>query len=147
MLVGRFASSRSHLEDVLELYDPVSHRALAQQTAEMLNSFFEGREPIRRKIVTTCPHCMNTLGREYPQLETMIPSFGGTSFWVKGRAGLDSEELAKAAAQKGILIEPGRINFGGPHAPRNYFRLAFSSIEEKKIEPGIKLLAETIAVG
>src|SRR5437870_2908220 len=32
MLVGRFASSRSHLEDVLELYDPVSHRALAQQT-------------------------------------------------------------------------------------------------------------------
>jgi Fe-S oxidoreductase len=41
---------------------------MAQQTAEMLNSVFEGREPIRRKIVTTCPHCMNTLGREYPQL-------------------------------------------------------------------------------
>ena len=27
----------------------------------------------------------------------------------------------------------------------NFFRLAFSSIEEKKIEPGIRLLAETIA--
>ncbi|HET9137817.1 heterodisulfide reductase-related iron-sulfur binding cluster [Actinophytocola sp.] len=52
---------------------------LAQQTAEMLNAVFEGREPVQRKIVTTCPHCMNTLGREYPQLEGMIPSFGGTN--------------------------------------------------------------------
>jgi Fe-S oxidoreductase len=52
---------------------------MAQQTAELLNSVFEGREPLRRKIVTTCPHCMNTLGREYPQLESMIPSFEGTN--------------------------------------------------------------------
>jgi Fe-S oxidoreductase len=42
---------------------------MAQQTVEMLNAVFEGREPLMRKIVTTCPHCMNTLGREYPQLD------------------------------------------------------------------------------
>ncbi len=42
---------------------------MAQQTAEMLNTVFEGRAPGTRKIVTTCPHCMNTLGREYPQLD------------------------------------------------------------------------------
>jgi Fe-S oxidoreductase len=52
---------------------------MAQQTAEMLNTVFEGREPAKRKIITTCPHCMNTLGREYPQLEGMIPSFEGTN--------------------------------------------------------------------
>lgn len=51
---------------------------MAQQTAEMLNGVFEGREPTTRKIITTCPHCMNTLSREYPQLEGMIPSFEGT---------------------------------------------------------------------
>jgi GntR family transcriptional regulator / MocR family aminotransferase len=73
-----------------------------------------------------------------------IPSFGGTSFWVKGGPKLDSEELTKAAAAKSILIEPGRVNFGGALQPKNYFRLAFSSIDEKKIEPGVKLLAETI---
>jgi GntR family transcriptional regulator / MocR family aminotransferase len=73
-----------------------------------------------------------------------IPSFGGTSFWVKGGAKLDSEELTKAAAAKSILIEPGRVNFGGAQQPKNYFRLAFSSIDEKKIDPGVKLLAETI---
>jgi predicted ATPase len=31
MLVGRFASSRSHLEDGMALYDPISHRCLGQQ--------------------------------------------------------------------------------------------------------------------
>jgi Fe-S oxidoreductase len=52
---------------------------MAQQTAEMLNTVFDGREPEKRKIITTCPHCMNTLAREYPQLEGMIPSFEGTN--------------------------------------------------------------------
>ena len=42
---------------------------MAQQTAETLNAVFEGREPRLRKIVTTCPHCLNTLGREYPELD------------------------------------------------------------------------------
>ncbi|MDE2446315.1 MAG: PLP-dependent aminotransferase family protein [Alphaproteobacteria bacterium] len=75
---------------------------------------------------------------------TRIPSFGGTSFWVKGPAKLDSEAAARAAAAKSIIIEPGRVNFGTAQPPRNYFRLAFSSIDEKKIEAGVKLLAETI---
>ena len=72
------------------------------------------------------------------------PSFGGTAYWVKGAKGLDSEKLQKAAMAKSIFIEPGRIAFGAAKPPLNFFRLAFSSIDEKKIEPGIKLLAETI---
>jgi Fe-S oxidoreductase len=42
---------------------------LAQQNVEVLNTVFAERGPSRRKIVTTCPHCFNTLGREYPQLD------------------------------------------------------------------------------
>ncbi|MGH3770082.1 MAG: (Fe-S)-binding protein [Pseudonocardiaceae bacterium] len=42
---------------------------LARQNVEVLNTVFDGRAPGRRKIVTTCPHCFNTLGREYPQLD------------------------------------------------------------------------------
>jgi TolB-like protein/class 3 adenylate cyclase/predicted ATPase len=34
MLVGRFASSRSHLEEALALYDPSPHRLLAHQTGD-----------------------------------------------------------------------------------------------------------------
>jgi GntR family transcriptional regulator / MocR family aminotransferase len=72
------------------------------------------------------------------------PSFGGTAYWVKGPAKLDSEALSQAALTKGIFIEPMRIAFAGNAKPKNHFRLAFSSIDENKIEPGIKLLAETI---
>lgn len=75
---------------------------------------------------------------------TTIPSFGGTSYWVEGPAWLDSEALARGCAERSIFIEPGRIYFGARERPHNYFRLGFSSIEEKKIEPGIKLLAELI---
>ena len=32
MFTGKFASSRSHLEKALALYDPISHRSLAQET-------------------------------------------------------------------------------------------------------------------
>ncbi|MEH1012558.1 (Fe-S)-binding protein [Micromonospora sp. CPCC 206060] len=41
---------------------------LAQQNVETLNEAFGDREPTKRKIVATCPHCFNTLGNEYGQL-------------------------------------------------------------------------------
>ena len=41
---------------------------LAQQAVETLNGVFEGVETVDRKIVVTCPHCLNTIGREYKQL-------------------------------------------------------------------------------
>ena len=41
---------------------------LAAQNVETINELFEGVETVDRKIVVTCPHCFNTLGREYPQL-------------------------------------------------------------------------------
>ena len=41
---------------------------LGAQNVETLNAAFGSREPGKRKIVATCPHCFNSLGREYPQL-------------------------------------------------------------------------------
>ncbi|MBY0443388.1 MAG: (Fe-S)-binding protein, partial [Mycobacteriaceae bacterium] len=41
---------------------------LAQQAVETLEGVFEGVETVDRKIVVTCPHCFNTIGREYRQL-------------------------------------------------------------------------------
>jgi len=41
---------------------------LAQQAVETLDGLFEGVETVDRKIVVTCPHCFNTLGKEYRQL-------------------------------------------------------------------------------
>jgi Fe-S oxidoreductase len=41
---------------------------LAVQNVETINGVFEGVETVDRKIIATCPHCFNTIGREYPQL-------------------------------------------------------------------------------
>ncbi|WP_202915553.1 MULTISPECIES: (Fe-S)-binding protein, partial [unclassified Mycolicibacterium] len=41
---------------------------LAAQNVETINDLFDGVEADKRKIVVTCPHCFNTIGREYPQL-------------------------------------------------------------------------------
>lgn len=41
---------------------------LAAQNVEIINGVFEGVETVDRKIIATCPHCFNTIGREYPQL-------------------------------------------------------------------------------
>ena len=43
---------------------------LAAQNKETIDGVFEGVETVDRKIVVTCPHCFNTLGREYTQLGT-----------------------------------------------------------------------------
>jgi Fe-S oxidoreductase len=40
----------------------------AQTNVETLNSI-KADKASGRKIVVTCPHCLNTIGREYPQLE------------------------------------------------------------------------------
>ena len=117
-----------------------------QRTAALFLSLGHHDTLIRRlhRAYRTRWEIMGAALQHYMPDASRIPSFGGTSFWVKGPEGLDSEVLGKAAAAKGIIIEPGRINFGSANPPRNYFRLAFSSINETKIEPGIRLLSEIV---
>ena len=73
-----------------------------------------------------------------------IPSFGGTSYWVRGPQNLDAEKLAGRALEMGVVIEPGNMTFASHAPPRNFFRLAFSSIAAEKIESGIKILSDLI---
>ncbi|HET8609308.1 MAG TPA: PLP-dependent aminotransferase family protein, partial [Burkholderiales bacterium] len=53
---------------------------------------------------------------------------------------LDTRTLADAAAQRGILIEPGDVFFMSDDPPRNHMRLGFSSIDAAKIDAGIREL-------
>ena len=57
---------------------------------------------------------------------------------------LDTDILSTKLMTKGVLIEPGKNFFAPPNQPENYYRLAFSSINEEKIDAGIKLLASDI---
>ncbi|MDB5762479.1 MAG: 2-aminoadipate aminotransferase [Herminiimonas sp.] len=72
------------------------------------------------------------------------PTFGGTSYWVKGPDGLDARELTRRARERSILIEPGDVHFMAEPPPLNYFRLGFSSIATHKIDEGVRQIAELI---
>ena len=70
--------------------------------------------------------------------------FGGSSIWMRAPDGVDTEVLAAILQKKGVLIEPGRPFFDETNAPRNYYRLAYSSIPSEKIPAGIAILGETL---
>ena len=70
--------------------------------------------------------------------------FGGSSFWMRAPAGVDTEVLAEALRGEGVLIEPGRVFFNPQQAPKNFYRLGYSSISPAKIPEGIARIAAAI---
>lgn len=71
-------------------------------------------------------------------------NFGGSGFWVEAPAGIDTEVLRHKLAENGVLIEAGNPFFAGEDAPRNFFRLAYSSISSDKIPEGVRRISQAI---
>lgn len=71
-------------------------------------------------------------------------SFGGSSFWMRAPEDVDTEQLAQVLKPKGVLIEPGAPFFEGENAPKNHYRLAYSSIDSRMIPKGVSIISETI---
>jgi GntR family transcriptional regulator/MocR family aminotransferase len=72
------------------------------------------------------------------------PGFGGSSYWLTGPEGLDSEGLAVRALDEGVLIEPGTPFYIDPEEGRRRFRLGFSSIPGERIDEGVRRLRTAI---
>ncbi|MFQ5624349.1 MAG: PLP-dependent aminotransferase family protein [Paracoccaceae bacterium] len=72
--------------------------------------------------------------------------FGGTSFWMEAPAGTDTADLAETLKRDGVLIEPGTAFFHGENPPRNFYRLAYSSIPAERIDAGVALIANACGV-
>jgi GntR family transcriptional regulator/MocR family aminotransferase len=70
--------------------------------------------------------------------------FGGSSFWMRAPAGVDTEVLAAGLLAEGVLIEPGRAFFDPKQAPGNFYRLGYSSISVAKIPEGIARIGRAI---
>ena len=71
-------------------------------------------------------------------------SFGGSGFWVEAPVGIDTEVLQHKLADNGVLIEAGNPFFAGEDAPRNFFRLAYSSISSDRIPEGVRRISQAI---
>ena len=70
--------------------------------------------------------------------------FGGSSIWMRAPDHIDTEILDARLRARGVLIEPGRPFFSGTDPPRNFYRLAYSSIPVGRIPDGIAILAEEL---
>lgn len=70
---------------------------------------------------------------------------GGSSFWMRAPDHIDTEDLARQLHKNGVVIEPGRLFFDPATAPRNYYRLAYSSITSARIPEGLRRIADVIA--
>lgn len=70
---------------------------------------------------------------------------GGSSIWVRGPDGLDSDHLAAKLKDASVLIEPGAVFFEKPHLPCPFFRMGYSTIPEKRIAEGVNLIARATA--
>ncbi|SFS01420.1 MocR-like pyridoxine biosynthesis transcription factor PdxR [Yoonia litorea] len=71
-------------------------------------------------------------------------TYGGSSVWVRAPFGTDTTELAARLRDDGVLIEPGAPFFAGDDIPKNYMRLAYSSIPESRIAEGVHLIAKAV---
>ncbi|MDC1229144.1 PLP-dependent aminotransferase family protein [Octadecabacter sp.] len=71
-------------------------------------------------------------------------SFGGSSQWMRAPEHIATQDLAQRLRDKSVLIEPGHAFFGQSDPPRNYYRLAYSSIPAPRIADGIDILARTL---
>ena len=70
---------------------------------------------------------------------------GGSSFWVEIPKHISSIKLAEDLLKKDVVIEPGDPFFVGNNYPKNFIRLAYSSIPAERIAPGIGLIAKAIS--
>jgi len=71
-------------------------------------------------------------------------AFGGSSLWMEAPQNVDTAQLAEALKKKSVLIEPGAPFFSREHPPKNFYRLAYSSIPAERIPDGIRMIAETM---
>lgn len=62
---------------------------------------------------------------------------GGTSFWIEGPVGTNSDNLARDLQADGVLIESGSPFFAAVDQPCRFFRMAYSSIPADRIAEGV----------
>lgn len=67
---------------------------------------------------------------------------GGTSFWLTGPPGFNATELSVCLRAKGVLVDIGEIFC--LNGDTRSFRLGFAFVPLKKIDEGIRLIAEEV---
>jgi GntR family transcriptional regulator/MocR family aminotransferase len=86
----------------------------------------------------------DALNHYRPLSIAVAPVRGGTTYWVRAEAGLQTDKLMADAQARGVLIEPADQYFAPGNAPTNMFRLGVTSIPSDRIRDGIAALSDAM---
>jgi GntR family transcriptional regulator/MocR family aminotransferase len=86
----------------------------------------------------------DALNHYRPLSIAVAPVRGGTTYWVRGEAGLQTDKLMADAQARGVLIEPVDQYFAPGNAPTNMFRLGVTSVPSDRIRDGIAALSDAM---
>ncbi|KCZ86171.1 GntR family transcriptional regulator [Hyphomonas adhaerens MHS-3] len=86
----------------------------------------------------------DALNHYRPLSIAVAPVRGGTTYWVRGEEGLQTDKLMADAQARGVLIEAVEQYFAPGNAPTNMFRLGVTSIQSDRIRDGIAALSEAM---
>ena len=83
----------------------------------------------------------------FQHMPTFEPAGGahGTSVWLRCPEGVDARALADRARERGVIIEPGDVfHMRGSLPERDTLRLGVTAIDARRIEDGVRQLAEAV---
>jgi len=117
-----------------------------QRTAAYFLSLGHYDSLVRRmgQVFTKRRHAMETALADHGLGVAGRGVFGGSSIWMRAPEDVDITEVEPRLREAGVLIEPGHPFFYGTNRPRNYYRLAYSSVPTERIAPGIQRLAREL---
>lgn len=87
-------------------------------------------------------HLMNDAIEKHLGILKRAPTRGGTSFWLTGPKGFDATELGIRLRERGVLIDIGEIYYLNKN--KRSFRLGFAFVATKKLEEGIRIIADEV---
>ncbi|NKC11687.1 MAG: aminotransferase class I/II-fold pyridoxal phosphate-dependent enzyme [Gammaproteobacteria bacterium] len=87
-------------------------------------------------------HAMNDAITKHLHMLERTPTRGGTSFWLTGPENFDATELGERLRKRGVLIDIGETFYMNKN--KRSFRLGFAFVPLRKLEDGIKIIADEV---
>ena len=105
-------------------------------------------EKVQRTYRLHRDHMVAALQRELPEVSMLVPE-GGYYLWLTLPHGVDADELAKHAAEAGVIVLAGskfyaRVDRGNDVTSKKHLRLAYTHSSPEQIDDGIGRLAAAL---